>query len=58
VKALYERAASPDKQLWARPGELHEVLNEVGRRELFEGVADWLRQRALSSSALPPAPRP
>jgi alpha-beta hydrolase superfamily lysophospholipase len=58
VKALYERAAARDKQLWVRPGELHEVLNEVGRRELFERIADWLGQRALSSPALPPVPRP
>lgn len=58
AKALYERAAARDKQLWVRPGELHEVLNEIGRRELFERIADWLGQRALSSPALPPAPRP
>lgn len=58
AKALYERAAARDKQLWARPGELHEVLNELGRRELFERIADWLGQRAFSSPALPPAPRP
>jgi alpha-beta hydrolase superfamily lysophospholipase len=61
VQALYERAAAPDKQLWSRPGELHEVLNELGRRELFERIAEWLGQRwqrALSSPAPPPAPRP
>ena len=67
AKALYERAAARDKQLWVRPGELHEVLNELGRRELFERIADWLGQRlqghpaapgALSSPALPPEPRP
>jgi alpha-beta hydrolase superfamily lysophospholipase len=44
-KALYERAAAADKQLWSRPGELHEVLNELDRRELFERIADWLGQR-------------
>jgi alpha-beta hydrolase superfamily lysophospholipase len=58
TRVLYERAAARDKQLWARPDELHEVLNEVGRRELFERIADWLGQRMLSSPALPSAPRP
>jgi len=52
-KALYERAAARDKQLWVRPGELHEVLNEIERRELFVRIADWLAQRALSAPALP-----
>ena len=44
AEQLCERASSLDKQYLLRPGELHEVLNEVGRRELFARIADWLEQ--------------
>ncbi|MEY2934748.1 MAG: hypothetical protein RL033_5497 [Pseudomonadota bacterium] len=43
---LYERAASPDKQLILRRGELHEVLNETDRHTAFELIATWVKQRA------------
>jgi len=45
AEQLCERARSPDKRCLMRPGELHEVLNEVGREQLFASIADWLEQR-------------
>lgn len=50
VSELYTRVGSADKQLCVRPGELHEVLNEVGRVELFRQIAAWLK-RARTSPA-------
>src|SRR6185295_5625226 len=44
VRAFYEQMAARDKQLLTRPGELHEVLNELDRRSLFEHIADWLQR--------------
>jgi acylglycerol lipase len=46
MRELYARAASPDKQLVSRQGELHEVLNETHRQASFELITDWLLQRA------------
>jgi alpha-beta hydrolase superfamily lysophospholipase len=46
AEQLCERASSADKRCLIRPGELHEVLNEVGRQQLFASIADWLEQRA------------
>lgn len=46
AEQLCERASSADKRCVMRPGELHEVLNEVGRQQLFASIADWLEQRA------------
>lgn len=45
AEQLCERAGTADKRCLMRPGELHEVLNEVGRQQLFASVADWLEQR-------------
>ena len=42
VTQFYERAASRDKRLVTRRGELHEVLNEVDRRSLFELISTWV----------------
>jgi alpha-beta hydrolase superfamily lysophospholipase len=42
IRAFHERAGSSDKQLLERPGELHEVLNETDRAQLFEHIAGWL----------------
>jgi len=44
--AFHDRVASTDKQLVVRPGELHEVLNEVDRQSLFALIADWLDRRS------------
>jgi alpha-beta hydrolase superfamily lysophospholipase len=44
VAEFYARAGSADKQLIVRPGELHEVLNETGRGELFKIIATWLKR--------------
>ncbi|HKO90657.1 MAG TPA: alpha/beta hydrolase, partial [Polyangiaceae bacterium] len=60
VLEFYERAASLDKQLITRRGELHEVLNEMERRSLFALIQDWLArvcaapcaQRAPSDSGI------
>ena len=45
AEQLCERASTSDKRYLLRPGELHEVLNEVSRRALFASVADWIEQR-------------
>jgi acylglycerol lipase len=61
VRAFHDQLGARDKQLLTRPGELHEVLNELDRRSLFEHIADWLQRLAaepLRSPSRPPAPRP
>lgn len=45
---LFDQAASPDKQLIWRRGELHEVLNETDREDAFRLIAAWLSRRAVS----------
>ena len=61
VRELFSRVSSADKQLLVRSGELHEVLNELGRAELFGTIASFLeRVVGVSSSAAersgPPQP--
>ena len=46
AEQLCTGAGTPDKHCIMRPGELHEVLNEVARGELFALIAGWLEQRA------------
>ncbi|MEM6732823.1 MAG: alpha/beta hydrolase, partial [Myxococcota bacterium] len=46
---LSARLASPDKTVWLREGERHEVLNELDRAQLHQEIADWLLQRADSN---------
>lgn len=41
---FHARVGSADKQLIVRSGELHEVLNETGRKELFKIIATWLKR--------------
>jgi len=48
VAEFHARAGSADKRLVLRPGELHEVLNETGRRETFGLIADWVERIARS----------
>lgn len=43
---FYERAGCADKQLSLRRGELHEVLNETARAELYGLVAEFIERRA------------
>ena len=50
---FYERAASRDKRLVTRRGELHEVLNETDRRSLFELILTWLERVCAVPSAQP-----
>jgi lysophospholipase len=35
-----------DKTVWVRPGEYHEVLNELDRARLHAQVAEWMSSRA------------
>jgi lysophospholipase len=43
--ALAEAITSPDKTVLLRPGEYHEVLNEVARAELHQKIGDWILAR-------------
>ncbi len=43
---LAERIDSPDKTVWVRRGELHEVLNEVHRTALHRQIGEWIVARA------------
>jgi alpha-beta hydrolase superfamily lysophospholipase len=45
---FHARAGSRDKALLRRPGELHEVLNETARRQLYALLGDWI-ERVCSS---------
>ncbi|MBI5510116.1 MAG: lysophospholipase [Deltaproteobacteria bacterium] len=44
--AFAERIQSPDKTVWRRDGEMHEILNETGRVKLHAEIADWILKRA------------
>jgi acylglycerol lipase len=44
--ALGEQLQSPDKTLWKRPGEYHEVLNELDRDRLIADVRQWISAHA------------
>ena len=41
-RAFLERTQNPDNQYRLRPGEYHEVLNEVNRLEVMQQIRDWL----------------
>lgn len=49
-RALAERLSCPEKTVWFRAGEYHEVLNELDRAELHEQIATWLGDRAAQAS--------
>lgn len=51
VTRFYERAASGDKRLITRRGELHEVLNETDRRALFGLIQVWLQRVCAAPDA-------
>lgn len=56
ISDFYERAASLDKRLVSRSGELHEVLNELDRLALFALVADWIERVAGVGNAATASP--
>lgn len=43
---LAAQIQAADKEVLLRPGELHEVLNEVRRADLFERIAQWMLARS------------
>lgn len=47
-QSLAEQVSSPDKSVWQRPEEFHEVLNETNRTELYKQIANWILARAES----------
>lgn len=46
ARRLFERVAAQDKSLLLRDGELHEVLNEVRRRETFAQIFEFVARVA------------
>jgi alpha-beta hydrolase superfamily lysophospholipase len=44
IAEFHARAGSTDKLLVVRRGELHEVLNETARLELFAMLGDWIER--------------
>jgi acylglycerol lipase len=44
--ALGAQLASPDKTVWLRAGEYHEVLNELDRKTLHADIAQWIKARS------------
>jgi alpha-beta hydrolase superfamily lysophospholipase len=55
---LVARAGTSDKQLVVRPGELHEVLNETRRVELFAQIASWIERIAAHRAQLASSGKP
>lgn len=43
--ACFAALHAPQKTVWQRPLDRHEVLNELGRHELFEALAQWFGQQ-------------
>ncbi|MEO1174272.1 MAG: alpha/beta hydrolase, partial [Myxococcota bacterium] len=43
---LAAQLQSPDKTVWERADEKHEVLNELNRTQLHGDIADWILQRS------------
>ena len=41
-RALSEQLESPDKTVWVREDERHEVLNEVNRTDLHRQIGEWI----------------
>jgi acylglycerol lipase len=46
TRRVFERIASPDKELVIYPGFYHELFNEPEKRDVFERVTDWLHKRS------------
>jgi acylglycerol lipase len=46
TRRIFERIASPDKELVIYPGFYHELFNEPEKRDVFERVTDWLHKRS------------
>lgn len=45
-RRLSARLQSPDKLVWVRQNELHEVLNELDRDQLHRSIAQWMVERS------------
>ncbi len=56
ISDFHERAASVDKRLVSRSGELHEVLSELDRLALFALFADWIERVAGMGNAATASP--
>jgi alpha-beta hydrolase superfamily lysophospholipase len=46
--AVFDTLGSRDKTLRLYPGMLHEPLNELGREQVFDDIAEWLTSRLPS----------
>ena len=44
TREFYDRLASEDKTLLVYPRMFHEPLNELGREQVFDDLAGWLRR--------------
>jgi alpha-beta hydrolase superfamily lysophospholipase len=47
TRRMFERIASPDKELVIYPGYYHELFNEPEKQEVFERVTDWIEKRTV-----------
>jgi alpha-beta hydrolase superfamily lysophospholipase len=47
TKHLFQRLASPDKELKIYEGFYHELFNEPEKQEVYKRVTDWLDKRVL-----------
>lgn len=51
IGQMFQRFASPDKELVVVRNSYHELLNEVGRHETYRQIASWLGKRWKASAA-------
>ncbi len=49
-REMYERIGSRDRKLKVYPGFYHEVLNEIGKEEVYTDIEKWLDKRASHAS--------
>lgn len=50
AEEFYETVAAEDKEIRRYTGLLHEIFNEVERRQVFEDLADWLDRHVAAGS--------
>jgi len=43
-RKLYEKVASKDKRYKVYPGFYHEILNEIGNKEVYQDIEAWLEE--------------
>ena len=46
-QAFFDSAASPDKTLKIYEGYYHEILNDIGKEEVYRDVLEWLQARLI-----------